>query len=326
SNPESALSILKRMPGKLDLPDMILIDASLKDSSLITLQRFLSVHPNLSMVPFVLDASGLGENEVKKMRKIRFFDELLFLDDVDPGKLMLKINFLKKVKIQARQNLPGPETLLVMPPHWKLKDVVKRVFDVSVASMALAVTSPLFLLIACAIRFESTGPVFYVAKRAGRGYRVFDFFKFRTMIAGADEQMVEMARLNQYQAESGKSPIFYKFTNDPRITKVGAFLRNTSLDELPQLFNVLLGNMSLVGNRPLPLYEAANLTTDQLAARFMAPVGMTGLWQIKKRGLEKMSVEERINLDIDYARKNNFLYDLWIMLNTPSALLQKTDV
>jgi len=82
----------------------------------------------------------------------------------------------------------------------------------------------------------------------------------------------------------------------------------------------------LVGNRPLPLYEAANLTTDQLAARFMAPVGMTGLWQIKKRGLEKMSVEERINLDIDYARKNNFLYDLWIMLNTPSALLQKTDV
>jgi len=107
---------------------------------------------------------------------------------------------------------------------------------------------------------------------------------------------------------------------------VGAFLRNSSLDELPQLFNVLLGDMSLVGNRPLPLYEAETLTTDVWAERFMAPAGITGLWQIKKRGQDDMSVEERIGLDIAYANRNNFMYDLWIMANTPTALIQKSSV
>jgi lipopolysaccharide/colanic/teichoic acid biosynthesis glycosyltransferase len=84
--------------------------------------------------------------------------------------------------------------------------------------------------------------------------------------------------------------------------------------------------MSLVGNRPLPLYEAATLTTDECAQRFLAPAGITGLWQIKKRGQCEMSAEERISLDIDYANRNNFIYDLWIMANTPSALLQKSSV
>ena len=131
--------------------------------------------------------------------------------------------------------------------------------------------------------------------------------------------------MNQYNANE-IAPIFFKISNDPRITRVGSFLRNTSLDELPQLINVLLGDMSLVGNRPLPLYEAASLTTDQYAQRFLAPAGITGLWQIKKRGKENMSAEERINLDIDYANNNSFVYDLWIMVNTPSALMQKEKV
>jgi len=106
---------------------------------------------------------------------------------------------------------------------------------------------------------------------------------------------------------------------------VGILLRKTSLDELPQLVNVLIGDMSLVGNRPLPLYEAATLTTDEWAKRFLAPAGMTGLWQIKKRGKKEMSVEERLSLDINYAEKYSFLYDMWIMANTPTALFQKTN-
>ena len=154
---------------------------------------------------------------------------------------------------------------------------------------------------------------------------VLYFYKFRTMFAGADLRIKEYSHLNQYNGnDSVKGPSFFKFNNDPRITRVGNFLRNTSLDELPQLMNVLLGDMSLVGNRPLPLYEAATLTTDQCAQRFLAPAGMTGLWQIKKRGHEDMSAEERISLDIDYANKYNFMYDLWIMANTPSALIQKS--
>ncbi|WP_315824397.1 sugar transferase [Paraflavitalea speifideaquila] len=202
--------------------------------------------------------------------------------------------------------------------------MLKRAFDIFISGTLLLALSPLFLLIALAIRLESKGSIFYISKRAGRGYKIFDFFKFRTMFVGADAKIRELSHLNQYNAgEAGA--MFFKINNDPRITKVGAFLRNTSLDELPQLVNVLIGDMSLVGNRPLPLYEAASLTTDEWAKRFMAPAGMTGLWQIKKRGKEDMSIEERLNLDIDYADRFSFMYDLWIMANTPSALIQRTN-
>jgi lipopolysaccharide/colanic/teichoic acid biosynthesis glycosyltransferase len=145
------------------------------------------------------------------------------------------------------------------------------------------------------------------------------------MEVNADKKIEALAHLNQYNS-NGAGPKFFKLSNDPRVTRVGKFLRNSSLDELPQLFNVIKGDMSLVGNRPLPLYEAATLTTNEFVERFMAPAGITGLWQIKKRGKAEMSIEERISLDISYARKFNLLYDLWIMANTPGALLQKSDV
>jgi lipopolysaccharide/colanic/teichoic acid biosynthesis glycosyltransferase len=137
--------------------------------------------------------------------------------------------------------------------------------------------------------------------------------------------MKDISHLNQYNASTA-GPQFFKIENDPRITKVGAFLRKTSLDELPQFVNVLLGDMSLVGNRPLPLYEAATLTTDMWAERFMAPAGITGLWQITKRGNKDMSVEERIKLDIEYVNEASFAKDLRIMMLTPTALIQKTNV
>ncbi|HAR19772.1 MAG TPA: hypothetical protein DCR46_03870 [Cytophagales bacterium] len=119
---------------------------------------------------------------------------------------------------------------------------------------------------------------------------------------------------------------FNKISNDPRITPFGNFLRNTSLDELPQLFNVLKGDMSIVGNRPLPLYEAEKLTTDQQALRFMAPAGITGLWQVTKRGKKEMSEEERMELDNTYAQNHSLLFDLKILLKTFPALLQKDNV
>jgi lipopolysaccharide/colanic/teichoic acid biosynthesis glycosyltransferase len=145
------------------------------------------------------------------------------------------------------------------------------------------------------------------------------------MEVNADKKIEALAHLNQYNSDT-KGPKFFKISNDPRITRFGKFLRNSSLDELPQLYNVLKGEMSLVGNRPLPLYEAATLTTNEFVERFMAPAGITGLWQIKKRGQAEMSIEERINLDISYARNSNLLYDLWIMANTPKAIFQKSNV
>ena len=147
------------------------------------------------------------------------------------------------------------------------------------------------------------------------------------MIPDADKKLNELADLNIYDSNDNETTAFFKVINDPRITKVGSFLRNSSLDELPQLFNVLKGDMSIVGNRPLPFYmKLASLTTDEWAERFMAPAGITGLWQISKRGNKNMSTEERISLDIDYARHQSLKADLLIMLKTPTALIQKSNV
>ncbi|MCF8230647.1 MAG: sugar transferase [Bacteroidales bacterium] len=133
---------------------------------------------------------------------------------------------------------------------------------------------------------------------------------------------------NQYLRQKKENPqsAFVKIKDDPRITKVGAFIRKTSIDELPQLFNVLKGDMSIVGNRPLPLYEAELLTSDGWSERFLGPAGITGLWQVYKRGRSEMSDEERKALDNQYARNNSFWLDLKIILRTIPALFQKEKV
>jgi len=124
----------------------------------------------------------------------------------------------------------------------------------------------------------------------------------------------------------GAGSTFIKIKDDPRVTKIGNFIRNSSIDELPQLWNVFIGNMSLVGNRPLPLYEAEKLTTDKNALRFNAPAGITGLWQVEKRGKGAMSEEERLYLDNSYALNHSFRNDLRVILKTIPALLQKENV
>lgn len=132
----------------------------------------------------------------------------------------------------------------------------------------------------------------------------------------------------QYRSskKSANGSAFFKLKNDPRITKVGKILRNTSIDELPQLWNVVIGDMSIVGNRPLPLYEAEKLTTDKYALRFLAPAGITGLWQVEKRGKGDMSEEERLMLDNVYARNHSVVNDIRLVLKTIPALFQKENV
>jgi lipopolysaccharide/colanic/teichoic acid biosynthesis glycosyltransferase len=202
---------------------------------------------------------------------------------------------------------------------------MKRAFDILISAFALLMLLPVCVLIAIIIKLESKGSIFYISKRAGTGYKIFNFYKFRTMRQGADAELANLAHLNQYGENSGAG-VFFKIKDDPRITRFGEFLRNTSLDEIPQLLNVLLGDMSLVGNRPLPLYEAEKLTKDQIAWRFLAPAGITGLWQITKRGKDNMSPEERIALDMEYAMNNSFWLDMKILFSTFPALLQKEKV
>ena len=322
------------------LPEIRFCEGRFDNNAIKKIFHWLENHPALSVVPFVLVATDLSEKALNYHRKNRFADEIIFPEKHNSVSLLAKVRFCQKIKkkngeiMRQRQAFEPYITSLnaqlgllnsgVRILNSQTNSLLKRCLDIAVAGLALILLLPLFALIALAIRLESKGPVFYIAKRAGRGFRIFDFYKFRTMRVGADTKIAEMAHLNQYAVNNG-GPIFLKIKDDPRITRVGNFLRNSSLEELPQLLNVLLGDMSLVGNRPLPLYEAATLTTDQWAKRFMAPAGITGLWQIKKRGKEDMSVEERIGLDIDYADRNNFMYDLWIMVNTPSALMQKTN-
>lgn len=246
----------------------------------------------------------------------------------------------------------------------KSTSILKRTFDIVAASLALLVLSPIFLLTALAVKMDSKGPVFFTSKRVGTGYKIFDFYKFRTMKMGAENLVDSLKNLNQYQNNSKVmeencpscqklgnpcSPLllidgadvcenfhllkqeksktsFVKFKDDPRVTKLGEFLRKTSIDELPQLLNILKGDMSFVGNRPLPIYEAEQLTSDEWALRFMAPAGLTGLWQVKKRGKAEMSEEERKQLDNSYARNNSFFKDILLIFQTIPALTQKENV
>jgi lipopolysaccharide/colanic/teichoic acid biosynthesis glycosyltransferase len=232
------------------------------------------------------------------------------------------IDFLKRFKKFQKEKPPvQPE------PYGYRISVAKRIFDIVVSSIALLIASPIMLAIAIAIRLESNGPVFYISKRAGSGYKIFSFLKFRSMRVGADAELAKLAHLNQYAADPAqKGSVFFKIQDDPRITRLGKFLRNTSLDELPQLINVLSGDMSIVGNRPLPLYEAQQLTKEQCAMRFMTAAGITGLWQVTKRGKKELSEAERIDLDVQYAMDNSFQKDMMLIMKTFPALTQQAAV
>ena len=240
-----------------------------------------------------------------------------FTTEIHPEGFDYWINFLKRFKKFSKEKaLPKPEA-------FKFRiSFSKRAFDILTSLTALLILSPIMIVIALIVKIESRGPIFYISKRAGSGYKVFNFLKFRSMRVGADAELSTLKHLNQYGGEDNPS-VFFKIKDDPRITGFGNFLRNTSLDELPQLLNVLKGDMSVVGNRPLPLYEAQRLTKDQSAMRFMTAAGITGLWQVTKRGKKDLSDDERIALDVQYAKSNSFQKDMVLIAKTFPALTQE---
>ncbi len=282
----------------------------------------------LRHIPFILLTSEGGANKSTSPKHLPGVDALISTD-LSAAEIEEEIKIIKKLKkfsVRNREEI-HPEKDLGLPSNKnKFSNFIKRSIDITAALILLCLLLPLMLLIAIIIKLESRGPVIYAANRSGSDYRIFKFLKFRSMYQDADKQLSTLSNNNQYGKFTGKGAVFFKISDDPRITKFGKFLRNTSLDELPQLINVLKGDMSIVGNRPLPLYEAKTLTTDRYAERFNAPAGITGLWQVTKRGQKEMSAEERIALDIHYARHHSFLYDMKIILSTPKALSQKDDV
>jgi lipopolysaccharide/colanic/teichoic acid biosynthesis glycosyltransferase len=301
-------------------PEVIFCESGFGFDAVKRWADFLSVHEKLSHIPFIIHAENPEDMENLQFIRYNTVDDLFNLEETDEKRLNAKIGFLQKYKTRMREMESIEDGDQKTGSSYY---IIKRTIDILISLTALVLLLPFLLIIALAIRIESRGNIFYISKRAGMGYRIFNFYKFRTMFSGAEKCRLEFAHLNQYQ--DSEIARFFKLKDDPRITRVGRFLRNTSLDELPQLINVLKGEMSLVGNRPLPLYEAENLTTNTLAKRFLAPAGITGLWQIRKRGKTIMTENDRISLDIDYADKSNLLFDMWIMAQTPQAMVQKTN-
>jgi len=321
-----------------------------------------SLHEAFPNAYIVLVSGPLSDKEKTSYLKMGVQDTIT--DALNINKLQSIIDFYTQhqKKIEATFFKQKEESIHTFKlPLWK------RLFDITVSSIAILLLSPILLVVALAIRLESKGSIIYKAKRVGSNYNVFDFLKFRSMYVDADKHLNDFSRLNQYQdgekevekmeindesmlgsdnqvlmvsddfilteedfmsmQHSKQDHAFVKLEKDPRITKVGQFIRKYSIDELPQLFNILKGDMSVVGNRPLPLYEAELLTSDEYIDRFMAPSGLTGLWQVEKRGgAGKLSAEERKDLDIRYAKEYTFGMDISIIFRTFTAFIQKENV
>jgi exopolysaccharide biosynthesis polyprenyl glycosylphosphotransferase len=201
---------------------------------------------------------------------------------------------------------------LPRPRLAKSSKLLKRSMDVVISAIGLLVLSPLFLLTAIAIKLDSRGPVFFRQVRMGMGEQKFRIFKFRTMTVDADQRKGEYAHMNKH-ARNGGDPRMFKIPGDPRVTRVGRFLRRYSLDELPQLVNVLLGQMSLVGPRPLILEEDSHVQ-EWARERLRLKPGITGLWQVL--GRDSIGFEEMVRLDYLYVTTWSLWNDLRLMLRT----------
>jgi exopolysaccharide biosynthesis polyprenyl glycosylphosphotransferase len=191
------------------------------------------------------------------------------------------------------------------------KQVIKAVFDRLAAGLALVVLAPVFVVVAVAIRLDDRGPVFFMQTRVGRDGRTFRLFKFRTMVVDAEQRSRELEALNE------GAGVLFKMRKDPRVTRVGARLRRWSLDELPQLFNVVVGDMSMVGPRPALPREVARYG-DHMRRRLVVKPGITGLWQVS--GRSGLSWEESFRLDLRYVDNWSIMLDVQILWKTFSAV------
>ena len=192
-------------------------------------------------------------------------------------------------------------------------EFVKRFVDIIFSAIALILLSPLFLLVAVLIKLEDNGPVFFTQKRVGKWGREFEFFKFRSMCVDAEQRLGAVLQKNEHA-----SGVTFKVKGDPRVTRVGRWLRKFSIDEFPQFYNVLIGDMSLVGPRP-PLQREVAMYTPADRRRLEATPGLTCFWQIGGRA--EIDFPEQVQLDVQYIESQNFWLDLKILVKTVPAVL-----
>ena len=192
----------------------------------------------------------------------------------------------------------------------------KRVFDIVFSLSVLILFSPVYLILALLIALSSEGPIFYVQERIGKNYKPFNCIKFRTMVSNADEVLVQIMETSPHLRQEFETS--FKLKQDPRITKIGQFLRITSLDEFPQFWNVLKGDMSVVGPRPLVAEELPKYGTHIDQVLTIRP-GITGLWQVS--GRNDIPYPRRVQIDLHYVKFRTFWLDLWIILKTIDVVI-----
>jgi lipopolysaccharide/colanic/teichoic acid biosynthesis glycosyltransferase len=335
--------------------DVIICDANMTGINAIEFFQITKKLENNNLIYIITTQHELSNFYIERAKNLKIDDIIEY--PFRKSQLSIRIKYLLRKKLSIQENSLSQK---------KQTNHFKRAFDIIFSSITLIMLSPLFLLVAIAIKIDSNGPVFFTSQRVGTGYKIFPFFKFRSMSSGAENMIDSLKSKNQYNVKENKNDgnqictecetlghscseilfidgknicensyykskknsnsSFMKFVNDPRVTKLGQFLRKSSIDELPQLVNIFKGDMSFVGNRPLPLYEAEQLTSDEWSERFNAPAGLTGLWQVNKRGKSGMSEEERKQLDNTYARTHTFFGDMSLILRTVPALTQKENV
>jgi exopolysaccharide biosynthesis polyprenyl glycosylphosphotransferase len=242
--------------------------------------------------------------------------EALLACEAEGVEAWVSANFIQTLftRVQFDQFAGQPLLIYRTTPSISWELVVKRLMDMGGSAVLLLFTLPVMLLIALAVRLDSPGPVLFSQNRSGLRGRAFRMYKFRTMVTNAEQGRAELEDRNEMSG-----PVF-KVKNDPRVTRVGGFLRKSSLDELPQLWNVLRGEMSLVGPRPLPLYETANFGDVTQRRRMSVRPGLTCLWQV--RGRNKITnFKDWVILDLEYIDRWSLWLDFQILLRTVPVVL-----
>jgi len=279
-------------------------------------------------IPFLLlDDEKVPDAAEKALQKKI---DAVYIKPVTAETLVSRILALKNEKIKIISTL---STRTIVSTCYKTP-FLKRTIDIVTASLILLIISPFLLIFAIAIRLESRGRIYYISKRVGSGYNLFDFYQLRTMYTSSGKRLKEITHLN-HNTKGASASIpensLQQEQSDPRISKVGRVLRKLHFDELPQLVNVIKGDLSIVGNRPLKIYDAELLTSEDLTHRMYGPAGITGLWKLKsRRRLKRMSNEERRALDNKYykiaRRKFSVWSDLWIIARTIPFVLRRGNV
>ncbi|MBI4643509.1 MAG: sugar transferase [Deltaproteobacteria bacterium] len=319
-----ALQFAKKIDSRLELGYHIL---GFVDNQWVGTEKFLeSGYPlvaNFSTLPAFLRDNVVDE-VVIDLPVESLHDEIrhIISQCIEQGVVVRFISynylFLRKVPAHAKIDLLEDTILVSLRAgaigEWQVR--AKRVFDFVVSLLLLVGLSPLLLLIALVTKFTSPGPVWFVQERVGLNKRRFRMYKFRTMVSNAEQKQAELEALNE-----ASGPVF-KLKNDPRITTVGRFLRKTSLDELPQIVNVLKGDMSLVGPRPLPVRDYNGFNTDWHRRRFSVRPGITCLWQVE--GRSSIPFETWMQLDMKYIDHWSFGLDLKILAKTVIAIFKET--